>query len=69
MLEPTFKEARIGAAQVRDIFKVPKAGVIAGCMVSEGRVTRQGDAQARLIRDHAVVWEGKLGSSADSRTT
>jgi translation initiation factor IF-2 len=62
MLEPTFKEVRLGAAQVRETFKVPKAGTIAGCMVTEGRITRQGDAQVRLLRDNVVVWEGKLAS-------
>ena len=62
LLEPTFKEARIGIAQVRETFKVPKIGTIAGCMVTEGRITRQGDAQARLLRDNVVVWDGKLAS-------
>ena len=62
LLDPTFKEVRVGAAQVRDTFKVPKAGVIAGCMVSEGIITRKGDTQVRLIRDGQVVWEGKMGS-------
>ena len=62
LLEPTIKEVRLGSAQVRDTFKVPKVGVIAGCMVSDGRITRQGDAQARLLRDNVVVWEGKLAS-------
>ncbi len=62
LLDPTFKEVRIGAAQVRDTFKVPKAGVIAGCMVSDGTITRKGDAQVRLLRDGLVVWEGKLAS-------
>ncbi len=62
LLDPTFKEVRVGAAQVRDTFKVPKAGTIAGCMVSEGVITRKGDAQVRLIRDGSVVWEGKLAS-------
>ncbi len=62
LLEPTIKEVRLGSAQVRDTFKVPKVGVIAGCMVSDGRITRQGDAQARLLRDNVVIWEGKLGS-------
>jgi translation initiation factor IF-2 len=62
LLEPTFKETRIGSAQVRETFKVPKAGTIAGCMVTDGRITRQGDAQARLLRDNVVVWEGKLAS-------
>ena len=62
LLDPTFKEVRIGVAEVRDIFKVPKFGTIAGCMVTEGRVTRAGDVQARLIRDSVVVYEGKIGS-------
>jgi translation initiation factor IF-2 len=62
LLEPTFKEVRIGVAQVRDTFKVPKYGTIAGCMVTEGRVTRAGDTQARLLRDNVVIYEGKIGS-------
>ena len=43
LLEPTFKEVRLGVADVRNIFKVPKFGTIAGCMVTEGRITRSGD--------------------------
>jgi translation initiation factor IF-2 len=62
LLEPTFKEVRIGVAQVRDTFKVPKFGTIAGCMVTEGRITRAGDTQARLLRDNVVIYEGKIGS-------
>src|SRR5205814_10169601 len=62
LLEPTFKEVRIGAAQVRDLFKVPKFGTIAGCMVTEGRITRAGDTKARLLRDNVVIHEGKIGS-------
>ena len=62
LLEPTFKETRIGIAEVRDTFKVPKYGTIAGCMVTEGRITRAGDTQARLLRDNVVVYEGKIGS-------
>jgi len=62
LLEPTFKEVRMGAAAVREIFKVPKFGTIAGCMVTEGRITRAGDTQARLLRDNVVVYEGKIGS-------
>ena len=48
--------------QVRDLFKVPKFGTIAGCMVIDGRITRCGDAQARLLRDNVVVQEGKIAS-------
>jgi translation initiation factor IF-2 len=62
LLEPTFKEVRVGTAQVRETFKVPKYGTIAGCMVTEGRITRSGDTQARLLRDNVVVYEGKIGS-------
>jgi translation initiation factor IF-2 len=62
MLEPTFKEVRIGTAEVREVFKVPKVGTIAGCMVLDGRITRAGETQARLLRDNVVVHEGKIGS-------
>ena len=62
LLEPTLKEVRLGAAEVRNIFKVPKAGTIAGCYVIEGRITRSGDTKARLMRDGALVHEGKIGS-------
>jgi translation initiation factor IF-2 len=60
LLDPTFKEATLGRAEVRDIFKVPKIGAIAGCYVSNGRVLR--NAQVRLLRDNVVVFEGKIGS-------
>jgi translation initiation factor IF-2 len=62
LLDPTFREVRLGAAQVRETFKTPKFGTIAGCMVTDGRITRSGDTQARLIRDGSVVYEGKIGS-------
>ena len=60
LLEPTLKETQIGAAEVRQIFKTPKAGTVAGCMVTSGRISRSGDAQARLVRDNVVVWQGKI---------
>ncbi|HET7694696.1 MAG TPA: translation initiation factor IF-2 [Vicinamibacterales bacterium] len=62
LLEPTLKEVRIGSAEVRETFKTPKFGTIAGCMVTEGRITRSGDTQARLLRDNVVIHEGKIGS-------
>jgi translation initiation factor IF-2 len=62
LLDPTFKEVRLGIAEVRNTFKVPKFGTIAGCLVTEGRITRAGDTQARLVRDSVVVYEGKIGS-------
>jgi translation initiation factor IF-2 len=62
LLEPTVREVRLGTADVRQIFKVPKVGTVAGCIVTEGVIRRSGDAQARLVRDHVVIHEGKLAS-------
>jgi translation initiation factor IF-2 len=62
LLEPTLREVRIGTAEVRETFRVPKFGTIAGCMVTDGRITRSGETQARLLRDNVVVHEGKIGS-------
>jgi translation initiation factor IF-2 len=62
LLDPTLKEVRIGAADVRETFKVPKFGTIAGCMVTEGRITRSGETQARLVRDNVVIHEGRIAS-------
>ncbi len=62
LLEPTLREARIGAAAVQQIFSSPKAGTVAGCMVTEGRITRSGDAQARLSRGGKVLWTGRISS-------
>jgi len=62
LLEPTVKETRIGIAEVRQTFKAPKVGTIAGCIVTDGRIARSGEAQARLLRDNVVVWHGKLSS-------
>jgi translation initiation factor IF-2 len=62
LLDPTFKEVRQGAAEVRNLFKTPKFGTIAGCFVLEGRITRSGETQARLIRDNVVIHAGKIGS-------
>ena len=60
MLEPVYKEVIQGRAEVRDVFKVPKVGVIAGCMVTEGTMVR--GAQARLLRDNVIVHEGRVES-------
>ncbi len=62
LLEPTLKEVRIGAAEVRNIFKVPKAGTIAGCYVVDGRITRSGDSRARVMREGTKVHEGRISS-------
>ncbi len=60
MLDPLFKEEIIGLAEVRDVFKAPKIGQIAGCMVLEGVVRK--DAPIRVLRDNIVIFEGALES-------
>jgi translation initiation factor IF-2 len=60
MLEAVEKERILGKAEVREVFRVPKAGVIAGCMVIDGTIRR--NARARLIRDGIVSWEGGISS-------
>lgn len=60
MLKPTQEEVETGIAEVRDIFKVPKAGVAAGCMVTSGEISR--DDLVRLTRDGVVVYEGEFSS-------
>jgi translation initiation factor IF-2 len=60
MLDLQVKETYQGTAEVRDTFKVPKVGTVAGCYVTEGKVTR--NTQARLLRDNVVIYEGKVAS-------
>jgi translation initiation factor IF-2 len=60
MLEAIEKERILGKAAVREIFRVPRAGVVAGCMVIDGSVRR--NARARVIRDGVVSWEGNISS-------
>jgi len=60
MLEKIEKEKILGKADVREVFRVPKIGSVAGCMVIDGIITRK--ARARLIRDGVVAWEGNIGS-------
>jgi len=60
MLAPTYKEKPLGRAEVRQVFTVSRLGQVAGCMVTEGKVVR--NAQARLVRNRAVVHEGRIGS-------
>ena len=60
MLDPEFEEKILGTAEIRQIFKFSKVGNIAGCSVSDGVIRR--DANARVIRDGVVVYDGKIGS-------
>jgi len=60
MLEPKFEEVMLGRAVVRDIFKVPNAGTVAGIYVQQGKITR--NSQIRLLRNNVVVHEGEISS-------
>ncbi len=60
MLDPEFKEEVLGKAEVRDTFKVPNLGIVAGCYITEGIVKR--NAQIRLVRDGIVIHEGVISS-------
>jgi len=60
MLAPEEKEVILGSAEVRQLFRVPKVGTVAGCHVSDGVIDR--NARIRVLRDHVVIYEGKLAS-------
>ena len=60
MLQPEFKQEIIGLAEVRDVFRHPKFGAIAGCMVTEGVIKRSNPI--RVLRDNVVIFEGELDS-------
>lgn len=60
MLAPKIEEVELGKAEVRETFKVPKAGLAAGCYVTEGKVTRH--AKFRLVRDGIVIWNGEINA-------
>lgn len=60
LLEPELKEVVLGRAEVRETFRIPKAGVVAGCYVSEGKMMR--NSKVRVIRDGVVIYEGNISS-------
>jgi len=60
MLKPQFREEVVGLAEVREVFKAPKIGAIAGCMVSEGVVRR--NRPVRILRDNVVIFQGEIDS-------
>jgi translation initiation factor IF-2 len=60
MLEKIEREKILGKASVREVFRVPRIGAVAGCMVIDGLIRR--NARARLIRDGVVAWEGGIAS-------
>jgi translation initiation factor IF-2 len=58
--QPVISEEITGSAEVRDTFKVPKSGTVAGCYVLEGKITR--NSRVRLIRDGIVIHDGEISS-------
>lgn len=60
LLSPDIKEKINGTAEVREIFKVPSVGTVAGCYVTDGKIAR--NSKARLIRDGIVVYNGSIGA-------
>lgn len=60
MLAPEFQEKIVGNIEIRDIFKIPKVGTIAGCMVLDGKISR--NTKVRVVREGIVVYSGDLGS-------
>ncbi|WP_368856049.1 hypothetical protein, partial [Enterobacter hormaechei] len=59
-LAPEYKQQIMGLAEVRDVFKSPKFGAIAGCMVTEGTIKRNNPI--RVLRDNVFIYEGELES-------
>ncbi len=60
LLAITYKETSLGRADVRDTFRITKVGTVAGCVIQDGKIAR--DSQIRLVRDHVVVYQGKIRS-------
>jgi translation initiation factor IF-2 len=60
LLEPTYQEKILGRAEVRQVFNISGVGAVAGCFVTDGKVVR--GAKARLLRDHVVVHDGRIGT-------
>jgi translation initiation factor IF-2 len=60
LLAITYRETSLGRADVRDTFRITKVGTVAGCVIQDGKITRE--SQIRLLRDNVVVHEGKIRS-------
>ena len=60
LLEPEQREVIDGNAEVRNVFRVPKAGIVAGCYVTSGSFTRNG--KVRVLRDHVVIYDSTISS-------
>ncbi len=60
LLSPVYEEVVTGEAEVREVFRVPRVGAVAGCYVREGRITR--GSKVRFLRDGTVIWKGSINS-------
>jgi translation initiation factor IF-2 len=60
LLEPTLREKHLGRAEIREVFSVPKVGMVSGSYVLDGKMLR--NAQVRLLRDNVVIYQGKMSS-------
>jgi len=60
MLAPEFEEVVTGEAEVREVFRVPKVGAIAGCYVRSGVISR--GSKVRFLRDGTIIWKGAIQS-------
>jgi translation initiation factor IF-2 len=60
LLEPEDVEEALGQAEVKELFRASRVGTIAGCEVTDGKITRT--AQVRLVREGTIVWTGRIGS-------
>jgi translation initiation factor IF-2 len=60
MLAPEYEEVVTGEAEVREIFRVPRVGAIAGCYVRSGVITR--GSKVRFLRDGTIIWKGEISS-------
>ena len=60
LLEPEFEEVVTGEAEVREIFRIPRVGAIAGCMVTDGVMTR--NSKVRFLREGTIIWKGEIDS-------
>jgi len=60
LLSPVFEEVVTGEAEVREIFRVPRVGAIAGCYVRDGKITR--GSKVRFLREGTVIWKGSIQS-------
>ena len=60
MLAPVVKEEILGRAEIREVMKITKVGIVAGCFVTDGKAVR--GSKVRLIRDNVVIFDGRLSS-------